>query len=96
MDFDNSRKTSVIVPVINEEDNILPLIERVREALGQTDWELVIVDDGSTDFHPVVEACSPVQMAVREGAQYTPGACALVNVIPESAKRSILGVLTCL
>lgn len=49
MDFDNSRRVSVIVPMMNEEDNVLPLIERVREALGQTDWELVIVDDGSTD-----------------------------------------------
>ena len=49
MDFDHSRKLSVIVPMMNEEDNVLPLVERVREALGQTDWELVIVDDGSTD-----------------------------------------------
>ena len=49
MNYENSRKISVIVPVMNEEDNVLPLIERVREALGQADWELVIVDDGSTD-----------------------------------------------
>ena len=46
---DAVREVSVIVPVMNEEDNVLPLIERVREALGQMDWELVIVDDGSTD-----------------------------------------------
>ncbi len=49
MDFDSSRKISVIVPVMDEEDNVRSLIERVRGALGQTDWELVIVDDGSTD-----------------------------------------------
>ena len=41
---------SVVVPVRNEEDNILPLIEEIALALdGKAAFELVYVDDGSTD-----------------------------------------------
>lgn len=42
---------SIVVPVYNEEDNILPLVERVHEALEQIScrWELLLVDDGSAD-----------------------------------------------
>jgi len=42
---------TVSVPIYNELDNIAPLYERVRtalDALGKS-WELVLVDDGSTD-----------------------------------------------
>lgn len=41
---------SVVVPVRNEQDNILPLIAEIRAALdGRLDYEVVYVDDGSTD-----------------------------------------------
>lgn len=41
---------SVIVPVMNEEPNVLPLVTAVRDALGDsTSWELLFVDDGSSD-----------------------------------------------
>lgn len=41
---------SVVVPVMNEEENVLPMVEAVQRALGEaTPWELVFVDDGSTD-----------------------------------------------
>lgn len=41
---------SVVVPVLNEEDNIDLLVESVREALtGWGGWELIFVDDGSDD-----------------------------------------------
>jgi glycosyltransferase involved in cell wall biosynthesis len=42
---------SILVPVHNEEDSIAPLVERVCAALEGFDkpWELIIVDDGSTD-----------------------------------------------
>jgi len=42
-------KLSVVIPVMNEEDNIAPLFEAVREALKDIDYELIMVDDGSTD-----------------------------------------------
>lgn len=40
---------SVVVCVYNEEDNILPLIKAIREALHSYEYELIYVDDGSTD-----------------------------------------------
>src|SRR5215467_10381651 len=42
---------SIIVPVYNEEKNILPLTREVQNAFAHAgyDYELVFVDDGSTD-----------------------------------------------
>ncbi len=41
---------SLVAPVYNELDNLGPLLERVRETFGgRFRWELVLVDDGSTD-----------------------------------------------
>jgi glycosyltransferase involved in cell wall biosynthesis len=41
---------SVVVPVYNEEENVQPLVAAIRNALAYTDsWELLLVDDGSTD-----------------------------------------------
>ena len=39
----------VIVPVLNERDNVAPLVERLRATLDGVAWEVVFVDDGSTD-----------------------------------------------
>jgi len=44
------RYLSVVVPVMNEEDNALPMIEAVHNAVQQYDYELIFVDDGSTDL----------------------------------------------
>jgi glycosyltransferase involved in cell wall biosynthesis len=43
------KELSVVIPVMNEEDNIKPLLEAVRNALGHLDYEIILVDDGSTD-----------------------------------------------
>lgn len=40
---------SIIITVYNEEDNIQPMIERVSQAMGSTDYELIFVNDGSKD-----------------------------------------------
>jgi dolichol-phosphate mannosyltransferase len=41
---------SVVVPVLNEQDNIVPLIGEITAALrGRHAFEIVYVDDGSTD-----------------------------------------------
>lgn len=42
---------SVLVPVYNEEQNIAPFVSATREALKDFSgaWELVFIDDGSTD-----------------------------------------------
>jgi polyisoprenyl-phosphate glycosyltransferase len=41
---------SVIVPVLNEEDNIPELVRRLKAALdGGLSCDIIFVDDGSTD-----------------------------------------------
>jgi dolichol-phosphate mannosyltransferase len=40
---------SVVIALYNEADNIEPLLTRTREALQGIDYELILVDDGSTD-----------------------------------------------
>lgn len=41
---------SIVAPAFNERGNLTPLYERVAEVLGDHPrWELVLVDDGSTD-----------------------------------------------
>ncbi|WP_244656209.1 glycosyltransferase family 2 protein [Rhizobium sp. CFBP 13717] len=49
--MDNTPDLSLVVPIFNEEDSVGPLIERVAEAMlsYQAGWELILVDDGSTD-----------------------------------------------
>jgi dolichol-phosphate mannosyltransferase len=40
---------SVVVPLYNEEDNVVAMQRELSEALNGLDYELVLVDDGSTD-----------------------------------------------
>ncbi len=51
MDMGEALDLSVVVPVYNEIDNVVPLVERVRATLDPTglSWELLAVDDGSSD-----------------------------------------------
>src|SRR5688500_5538138 len=75
---------SVILPTYNEADNIVPLIEEVRRAVG--DAEIVVVDDDSPDgtWRRVEEARPEVRLlrrvgrrgltsAIREGIQASRG-----------------------
>jgi glycosyltransferase involved in cell wall biosynthesis len=43
------KELSLVIPVMNEEDNIKPLLEAVRDALVDFDYEVILVDDGSSD-----------------------------------------------
>lgn len=42
-------KLSIVIPVYNELDNLQPLTEAIRAALSSAEYEVVLVDDGSTD-----------------------------------------------
>lgn len=56
----NKKALSVILPVMNEEDNILPLAARLGAVLNTltSDYEIVFVDDGSQDatVEKIIEA----------------------------------------
>ncbi len=43
------RKLSVVVTLLDEEDNVLPLITNIHNALNSEIYEIILVDDGSTD-----------------------------------------------
>lgn len=40
---------SVVIPLYNEEENIPFLLQGVHEALHHVNYEIILVDDGSTD-----------------------------------------------
>ncbi|MCX7784705.1 MAG: glycosyltransferase family 2 protein [candidate division WOR-3 bacterium] len=52
-------KYSIIVPAFNEEENIVPLIERLSQVVT-SDYEVILVDDGSRDgtYKKAVELAS--------------------------------------
>ncbi len=43
------KSLTVVVPAFNEEQNILSAIENVKGALEGMDWEIIVVNDGSSD-----------------------------------------------
>ena len=55
---------SIVLPVYNERENLRPLVGEIGAALADCDWEyeVVAVDDGSTDGSGARPA--------RAGAQY--------------------------
>lgn len=58
-------RLSVVVPLFNECENVPHLVGAVRSALGAgQDWELVLVDDGSTDC-----TCELIESEVRVDAR---------------------------
>jgi dolichol-phosphate mannosyltransferase len=63
---------SVVIPTLNEADNVEPLLERLSIALAAIEWEAIFVDDGSTDGTPeqltrIAQADRRVRMIRRLG-----------------------------
>ena len=40
---------AIVLPTFNERDNLAPLMDRIADALGPVGWEVVVVDDHSSD-----------------------------------------------
>ena len=49
MDLSTAPAVSVVVPLFNEEENVAPLQAELAAALAGIDYEIIFVDDGSTD-----------------------------------------------
>jgi polyisoprenyl-phosphate glycosyltransferase len=49
--LDRRELVSIVIPMLNEREGLRALFDRVEQALADTaaDWEMVVVDDGSTD-----------------------------------------------
>lgn len=88
------KKVSIIVPVYNAEEFLQETIETVL-AQKETDWELLLVDDCSTDgSRAVIERCSNQDARVRLVAQpENRGAAAARNRGVEEAEGRYIAFL---
>lgn len=89
-------KYTIVAPVYNEKENLPELYRRMREVMERTgeSWELILVDDGSTDgstlaireMHKADERVRPVifarnfghQLAVTAGLDYSRGEAVII------------------
>ena len=51
---ENTRMISIVVPMYNEEENVETTIGQIQKVMNELkeEWELILVDDGSTDRTP--------------------------------------------
>jgi len=52
---------SIIIPFLNEAGNILPLIQEIEESFHETSFEVIAIDDASTD-----STCTELKMAMEK------------------------------
>jgi dolichol-phosphate mannosyltransferase len=75
-----SPELAIVVPTFNERDNIKAVIRLVEEALPQTAWELVFVDDNSPDgtaelVREIAQKDSRIRCVHRYGRRGLSSAC---------------------
>jgi dolichol-phosphate mannosyltransferase len=83
---------SIIVPTWNERDNIAPLLAAVRNTLHGTDFEVLVVDDASSDGTEAAVSRDAQHHAnvrlVQRGGQF-----GLSSAVLEGAARSAGGIV---
>ncbi len=52
---------SLVIPVLNEAQMLPLLLDRLRDTLQEKNWEVIFVDDGSTDATPGILAREAIQ-----------------------------------
>lgn len=78
----------VVIPVLNERDNVLPLAEKLRIALDGVAWEAIWVDDGSSDgTRDAVAALGREDSRIR--LLHRPGRRGLASAFMEGVESSI-------
>lgn len=83
-------KISIVVPIYNEEENIHTCVDSV---MGQTftDWELILVDDGSKDGSSAIcDACAAADSRVRVIHQANRGFSGARNTGVDAARGDYL------
>ena len=80
-------RLSVVLPTFNESSNVLPLIDRIGQALGAVEHEVVVIDDDSPDgTAALVEARAAADPRVRVVRRV--GVRGLRSAIQEGIDRS--------
>jgi dolichol-phosphate mannosyltransferase len=81
MDFKGIRKFGLVIPTLNEAENLPTLFDRIRDAMSQVDlsYEVIVVDDDSHDgTEEVVQKFSEtdprIRLLVRRGQRGLAGA----------------------
>ena len=89
-----TEKVSIIVPSYNERDNVRPLLTRIAAAMAGYDYEVIVVDDNSTDGTiDIVKSLGgefPVRILVRTGER---GLSTAVIHGLRHAQGSVIGVM---
>ena len=81
MELNDIQKFALVIPTLNEAENLPVLLDRVRDAMSQTDmnYEVIVVDDDSGDGTDEVvgkfsEIDSRIRLLVRRGQRGLAGA----------------------
>ena len=89
-----SKAISLIIPTYNERDNIVPLVKEIHDALSNYEYEILFVDDDSSDgtaeLVSTLSAKYPVKVIVRRNKRGL--ASAVVDGL-EQVAGEILGVM---
>jgi dolichol-phosphate mannosyltransferase len=62
---------SIVIPVLNEAEVLPHLLSRLRDSLDEFCWEIVFVDDGSTDATPHILATAAAADSLIKVLQFT-------------------------
>jgi dolichol-phosphate mannosyltransferase len=85
---------SIVIPTYNEQDNIVPLVERISRTLGDRKYEILLVDDNSKDKTVEIAAGMadkyPVKVLVRKREK---GLATAVMHGFKYARGNIIGVM---
>ena len=88
------QKVSIVSPTYNERENIILLIERVSQVMSNSKYEIIVVDDNSSDgTGEIAKDLSddyPVKIILRNGKF---GLASAILKGFEHAKGSIIGVI---
>ena len=71
---------SVVIPTLNEHDNMIPLMESLQKALEGLEWEAIFVDDASSDgtreiIEDLCRSDQRIQLINRSGRKGLASAC---------------------
>jgi dolichol-phosphate mannosyltransferase len=83
---------AVVIPVLNEHDNVGPLLDRLSVVLADREWEAIFVDDGSADGTPqMIEARAEGDRRVRLIRRF--GRRGLASAVLEGAFATLAPVI---